>query len=144
MCTNLSPLVVGHLYSGERDTFFGLRVLSLTSIQGTPWQSTNIIDKFNCPPVTTETAFKTWINSLKSDVLHLWEFNTQHRRDHYLATWNNDSLKCHTSPPLCRFRSPQEQVPFSIKYVIRWLLLLLLILLLLLLQCNYGTVTGAT
>ena len=64
------------------------------------WLSTNINDKFNCPPVTTETAFKTWINSLKSDVLHLGKFNTQHRRDHYLAAWNNDSLKCHASPPL--------------------------------------------
>ena len=32
----LLPLMKGHLYSGERDTFSGSQNPSLTSIQGTP------------------------------------------------------------------------------------------------------------
>ena len=67
-----------------KNTFCGPRDPGLTSIQGTPqhsksdWPQKSLISAL----VTMATAFKTWTISPKSkiDVLHLWEFNTQHRR----------------------------------------------------------------
>ena len=57
------------------------------------------------------TAFKKMNQLTSDDVLHLCEFNTQHRRVqlimisiHYLAAANNDCS---------RFCSMREQVPFS-------------------------------
>ena len=77
-----SPL--GHLYSGERDTFSWSRNPGLTSIQGTPYHS-----KSDCPQKSLISFCVRWSQwrqlsltiSLKIGALHFGEFNTQHRGD---------------------------------------------------------------
>ena len=114
LCTNLLPLVMGLLSSGERDTFFGLRVLSLTSIQGTPWQS-----KSDC---------------LQTSLISLTVHQSQQRQlsKHELT---------HLNPMYCTWGNSTHNIA---EIIILLLEILLLLLLLLLLQCVYGTVTGAT
>ena len=67
-----------------KNTFCGPRDPGLTSIQGTRQNSKSDRPQKSLISalVTLATAFKTWTMSPKSkiDVLHLWEFNTQHRR----------------------------------------------------------------
>ena len=67
-----------------KNTFCGPRDPGLTSIQGTPQNSKSDRPQKSLISalVTMAPAFKTWTISPKSkiDVLHLWEFNTQHRR----------------------------------------------------------------
>ena len=104
------PLLKGHLYSGERDTFSRSQNQGLTSILGKPLvlstqkvtDHLNIVDtcKFKC---------SQWQKLSKLELSHLQSmyctFNTQHRRDKlfmifyalslYLAARNNDCSRFH-------------------------------------------------
>ena len=80
----VTPLLKGHLYSGERDTFSWSRNPGLTSIQGTPYHS-----KSDCPQKSLISFCVRWSQwrqlsltiSLKIGALLFGEFNTQHRGD---------------------------------------------------------------
>ena len=45
------------------------------------WLTTKIVDNFKCSLVTMAAAFKNMNSLTWIDVLHLWEFSTQHRGD---------------------------------------------------------------
>ena len=114
-----------------KNTFCGPRDPGLTSIQGTPQNSKSDRPQKSLISalVTLATAFKTWIISPKSkiDVLHLWEFSTQHRRVAPPSPTGDDGISLHQ--PSCSqgswravflglFRTPVCPAVSSLRYLV--------------------------
>ena len=103
------------LFRGKRHFFWvlkpGFNFHSGETLAIKLWLTTKIVDKFKCSLVTIVTAFKTWINSLKS--MYCTCGNSIHSIVDDLAAWSNDCS---------RFRSLREQMPYSVLIKIFYLL----------------------